>query len=802
MIQAGLEDQRGESAFRGVEGRRAPSQAKGLGHSLADFVGSRCGVDSPVAGGLSRRRAFALGDHGRAGEQIRPEAQEASRFRGIGHRRDPREKLGEPALAENVAREVRLQAQGGLIFARAPIGVEPVLYPGEQGREISGRNGLEDIVEDLVAYGRLRVPELVVSGEDDDDDIGIALLDVGRDRYPVGMGHVDIRHDDVGPELVYGRHRVAAVFAGRQEFEARAGPIYLGRKPPANDFLVVHHQESVHWRSIARLGARRSCRPRAEGLGLCRIFHIECRFLNYAFPGTGSIIRPARRRAMGETILMVDKISKGFPGVQALDSVSFELRKGEVHALVGENGAGKSTLMKILSGVYRPDSGTLAYKGKEVHFQNSRESSEAGIGIIYQELNLVPHLTVAQNIYIGREPRTVLGYIDDKKMNVDAAEILRGLNVDIDPAVKLNRLSISKQQMVEIAKALSKDSEVLIMDEPTSALTETEIDELFKVIHRLRSRGVGIIYISHRLDELKHIVDRITVFRDGHYISTSDYVDITMEEIINKMVGRKLENMFPVRKNVPTDKKLLEVRHIVHNTILKDISFDLYEGEILGIAGLMGAGRSELARAIFGADPMDSGEIFRDGKRLNIHSPADAIHNGIAYLSENRKLEGLAVKMRLDQNVTMANLFEVSKRFGIISRVQELKVTQNYVDELNIRTPSLMQVINNLSGGNQQKVVVAKWLFRDSRILIFDEPTRGIDVGAKYAIYELIESLARKGVGVIMISSELPEIIGMTDRVLVLHEGSLTATLRTKDTSQEEILNYAAGLGAGAVLTR
>jgi len=505
---------------------------------------------------------------------------------------------------------------------------------------------------------------------------------------------------------------------------------------------------------------------------------------------------------MGETILKVDKISKGFPGVQALDSVSFELRKGEVHALVGENGAGKSTLMKILSGVYRPDGGTLEFKGKEVHFQNSREASEVGIGIIYQELNLVPHLTVAQNIYIGREPRTVLGYIDDKKMNVDAAEILHGLNVDIDPAIKLNRLSISKQQMVEIAKALSKDSEVLIMDEPTSALTETEIDELFKVIHRLRGRGVGIIYISHRLDELKHIVDRITVFRDGHYISTSDYVDITMEEIINKMVGRKIENLFPVRLNIPTEKKLLEVRHIVHNTVLKDISFDLYEGEILGIAGLMGAGRSELARAIFGADPMDSGEIFRDGKRLNIHSPADAIHNGIAYLSENRKLEGLAVKMRLDQNVTMANLSEVSKRLGIISSAQELKVTQHFVDELNIRTPSLMQVINNLSGGNQQKVVVAKWLFRDSRILIFDEPTRGIDVGAKYAIYELIESLARKGVGVIMISSELPEIIGMTDRVLVLHEGSLTATLRTKDTSQEEILNYAAGLGASAVLTK
>ena len=499
---------------------------------------------------------------------------------------------------------------------------------------------------------------------------------------------------------------------------------------------------------------------------------------------------------MAELILDVKDISKTFPGVRALDRVSFDLRKGEVHALVGENGAGKSTLMKILSGVYQPDGGTLTYKGKEVHFQSARESSEAGIGIIYQELNLVPHLTVAQNIYMGREPRTALGYLDDRKMNVDAAKILAELNVDISPAVRLNKLSISKQQMVEIAKALSKDSEVLIMDEPTSALTETEIDELFKVIHKLRSRGVGIIYISHRLEELKHIVDRITVFRDGRYISTTNYADITMEEIINKMVGRKLENMFPVRKNLPTQKKLLEVRHIVHGSILRDISFDLYEGEILGLSGLMGAGRSELARAIFGADPRDSGDILRDGKKLDIRSPADAIRHGIAYLSENRKEEGLAVKMRIDQNVTMANLPEVSKRFGIISSAQELQATQNYVDELDIRTPSLVQVVNHLSGGNQQKVVVAKWLFRDSRILIFDEPTRGIDVGAKFAIYELIERLARKGVGVIVISSELPEILGMTDRILVLHEGRLTATLRTKDTSQEEILNYAAGLGA------
>ena len=501
---------------------------------------------------------------------------------------------------------------------------------------------------------------------------------------------------------------------------------------------------------------------------------------------------------MSETLLRVQEVSKGFPGVQALDKVSFELRKGEVHALVGENGAGKSTLMKILSGVYRPDSGSIIYKGRETRFQNAREAAAAGIGIIYQELNLVPHLTVAQNIFIGREPRTLLGYIDDRKMNVDAAAILGKLNLTIDPATRLNRLSISKQQMVEIAKALSRDSEVLIMDEPTSALTESEIDELFKVIHSLRDRGVGIIYISHRLDELKHIVDRITIFRDGHTIATSEYAAITMDGIINHMVGRKLENLFPPRRNQPTAKKLLEVRHLVQPGVLKDISFDLFQGEILGIAGLMGAGRSELARAIFGADRISSGAIFRDGRKLDIRSPADAIAHGIAYLSENRKEDGLAIKMTLNENVTMANLPEVSRRCSIISRVQELEATRKYVDELDIRTPSLEQRVNNLSGGNQQKVVIAKWLYRDSRILIFDEPTRGIDVGAKFAIYELIERLAREGVGVILISSELPEILGMTDRVLVLHEGSLMATLRTRDTTQEQILNHAAGLQAEA----
>ena len=493
-------------------------------------------------------------------------------------------------------------------------------------------------------------------------------------------------------------------------------------------------------------------------------------------------------------ILKVDNVSKSFPGVRALDHVSFDLRKGEVHALVGENGAGKSTLMKILSGVYQADEGTITLKGKQVSFKNSTQARDAGISIIYQELNLIPHLSVAANIFIGREPLTRFGTLDEKKMNADSVAILSRLNIRLDPTTILKNLPVSKQQMVEIAKALSFDSEILIMDEPTSALTETEIDELFTVIHSLRDRGVSIIYISHRLEELKHIIDRISIFRDGHSVSTDDYSAIGMEEIISRMVGRKLEKQFPPKQNVPTPSKILEVRHINRKGILNDISFDLYRGEILGISGLMGAGRSELARAIFGADPIDAGEVILNGKKVTVKAPTDAIAAGIAYLSENRKEEGLAVKMLLSENVTMANLQEVSRQFGVISRSQEMEATQKYTNDLNIRTPSLNQVVNNLSGGNQQKVVLAKWLFCDSKVLIFDEPTRGIDVGAKYAIYELIGFLAREGKGIIMISSELPEILGLTDRVLVMHEGTLAATLNTAETSQEEILNYAANV--------
>ncbi len=499
-----------------------------------------------------------------------------------------------------------------------------------------------------------------------------------------------------------------------------------------------------------------------------------------------------------EAILEVVNVSKSFPGVKALDQVSFDLRKGEVHALVGENGAGKSTLMKIITGLYQADEGEIRYKGTPVRFQNSTQARDAGIAIIYQELNLIPHLSVAANIYVGREPLTKLRTLNEKKMNAYATNMLARLNLRIDPTTILNRLPLSKQQMVEIAKALSLDSEVLIMDEPTSALTESEIDELFTVIHTLRDHGVAIIYISHRLEELKHIVDRISIFRDGRHVSTDDYAAVRMEEIVSRMVGRKLDNVFPPRHNVPTQEKILEVRNIVRKGVLHDISFDLYKGEILGLAGLMGAGRTELARAIFGADPVDSGEVLLNDQKLSRLSPSKCIKAGLAYLSENRKAEGLAVKMNVAENVTMANVPAISPRLGVISRILEINACRKYVADLVIKTPSLTQIVNNLSGGNQQKVVLAKWLFCNSKVLIFDEPTRGIDVGTKYAIYELIEGLARGGVGVIMISSELPEIMGMTDRVLVLHEGSLEAVLVTKNTTQEEILNYAAGLGATA----
>ncbi|WP_117195996.1 sugar ABC transporter ATP-binding protein [Rhizobium terrae] len=498
-------------------------------------------------------------------------------------------------------------------------------------------------------------------------------------------------------------------------------------------------------------------------------------------------------------LLRLDNISKEFPGVRALSNVHFDLRRGEVHAVCGENGAGKSTLMKIISGVYQPSAGTIVYKGAERQFSSTRESEAAGIAIIHQELNLIPHLSVAENIYLAREPRK--GFlVDRRKLRADAKRCLDRLGVDIDPDRPVRGLSVARCQMVEIAKALSLDAEVLIMDEPTSSLTEQETRLLFKVIRDLKASGVGIVYISHRLDEMAEIVDRVTVLRDGRYISTDDFSATSIDAIVSKMVGRSLEEKFPDRTSVPGDEIILSAERLTRAGVFRDVSFTLRRGEILGFAGLMGAGRTEVARAIFGADPLDAGMVTLHGQALSITSPRDAIAAGIAYLSEDRKAQGLAIKMPVDANMTLANTEAVSNRFGLIDFAKHAKVAKEYVDLLNVRTPSLKQPVRLLSGGNQQKIIIGKWLFRQSKVLFFDEPTRGIDVGAKLAIYRIMDELAANGIGVVLISSELPEILGMTDRVAVFHQGRITGVLETKKTTQEEIMRYASGYGpAGAM---
>lgn len=502
--------------------------------------------------------------------------------------------------------------------------------------------------------------------------------------------------------------------------------------------------------------------------------------------------------ALGREILRLEKVTKRFPGVLALDEVQFDLRRGEVHAVCGENGAGKSTLMKIISGQYQPDGGTIAYKGAQRRFASVLEAEKAGIAIIHQELNLIPHLSVAENIFLAREPKRGW-FIDRAALKRQSQACLDRLGVDIAPDTLVKSLSVAQCQMVEIAKALSLNAEVLIMDEPTSSLTESETALLFQVIHDLKRQGVGIVYISHRLDEMAAIVDRVTVLRDGRYVSTQDFAATTVDEIVSRMVGRSLDEKFPERTSTPTNEILFSVSGLRRAGVFHDVGFELRRGEILGFAGLMGAGRTEVARAIFGADPLDAGRIRLGGKELAITSPRDAIGHGIAYLSEDRKSHGLAVKMSVVQNLTLATMDAVSNRFGFIDFKAEAEAAKTYIDMLSIRTPSEHQIAKLLSGGNQQKIVIGKWLFRQSRILFFDEPTRGIDVGAKFAIYQLLDRLAAQGIGVVLISSELPEILGLTDRVAVFHEGQITAVLTTRDTNQEEIMHYASGHGRAGI---
>ena len=493
---------------------------------------------------------------------------------------------------------------------------------------------------------------------------------------------------------------------------------------------------------------------------------------------------------MGEVILTMKDIDKSFPGVHALDHVSFEVKRGEVHALMGENGAGKSTLMKVLTGIYTKDSGSITYEGKEIEFHNTREAQDAGVVIVHQELNMLGHLTVAQNIFIGREFKKGIG-IDDKKMNEEARKLFDRLHIDIDPTETMANLTVGKQQMCEIAKAISHDARVIIFDEPSAALTEAEIEELFKIIRDLREQNLGIVYISHRMDEIKVITDRVTVMRDGTYVGTLITKDCTKDDIINMMVGRVIYEDPKSASTVPADAPVvLKVEHLNAGRMVQDVSFELHKGEILGFSGLMGAGRTETARAIFGADPKESGDIYVNGEKVTINTPQDAVKCGIGYLSEDRKRYGIVVQKTVAENSTMACLQNYMKGL-FINKKAEKKVAEEYVESLATKTPSVDQLVVNLSGGNQQKVVIAKWLINDCDILIFDEPTRGIDVGAKNEIYKLMNKLASEGKSIIMISSEMTEILRMSDRIVVMCEGRKTGEVRIEEATQEVIMNMA-----------
>lgn len=485
-------------------------------------------------------------------------------------------------------------------------------------------------------------------------------------------------------------------------------------------------------------------------------------------------------------------ICKSYPGVRALDAVDFEIFPGEVHALVGENGAGKSTLMKILAGAETADRGEILVDGVRTEIGGPQEAIRRGISIIYQEFNLVPCMNAAENIFLGREPAgRVPGAVDFRRMYQESQSTVNALGVSLDIRSPVNRLSVAQQQMVEIAKATSWKSRVIAMDEPSATLTEHEIENLFSLIRRLTSDGVGVIYISHRLEEIFRIADRVSVLRDGRLVAVKNVADTNRDEVIRLMVGREIEEAATGRSAEPGDV-VSEIRNLTRSGVIEDVSFTVRRGEVLGLAGLVGAGRTEVARAIFGADPIDTGEIWIDGTRAEIASPWDAIRYGIGLVPEDRKALGLVLGMAVRENISMANLGKLS-RAGFISRRAEREVAQRFVDELAIKTPSVDQAVQNLSGGNQQKVVLAKWLFTQSKVMIFDEPTRGIDVGAKAEIYELMNRLAASGVAIVMISSELPEILAMSDRILVMHEGRIAGELSRSEATQERIMRLATG---------
>jgi len=495
------------------------------------------------------------------------------------------------------------------------------------------------------------------------------------------------------------------------------------------------------------------------------------------------------------TLLQMENISKNFGVVKALRNVKLDLCEGEVHALMGENGAGKSTLMKILTGIYEKDGGQIYYAGKEIAFKKPNEAMDEGIVIVHQELNMISHLTVAQNIFIGREEMKGI-FTNDDAINKKSEELFRLLNIAIDPKEKVGDLTVGKQQMVEIAKAISMNAKIIIFDEPTAALTEAEIEELFKIIADLKKKAIGIIYISHRMDEIAKITDRVTIMRDGEYVGTLITKATTKEEIISMMVGRVVYEDPKTASLVSKDAQVvLKVDGLNKGKSVIDLSFELKKGEILGFSGLMGAGRTEMARLLFGADVKEAGDIYINGQKVDIKSPADAVKNGIGYLSEDRKRYGVVVGMSVADNTVMTCLSKFCKSLFIND--QSIKeVSEKYIKALGTKTPNADALVRNLSGGNQQKVVIAKWLEEDCDIFIFDEPTRGIDVGAKSDIYQLMTELASKGKSIIMISSELTEILRLSDRIVVMCEGRKTGELSIEEATQEKILHYATLRGA------
>ena len=493
-----------------------------------------------------------------------------------------------------------------------------------------------------------------------------------------------------------------------------------------------------------------------------------------------------------QDLLRLEHITKQFPGVKALDDVSFDLRPSEVHVLLGENGAGKSTLMKVLAGVYPADGGRIVLNGQPVQIHSPRQARAHGISIIYQEFNLVPDLTVAQNIFLGREPRTALRLVDRKALAAGAKKFLDFLNADIDVRAKIHSLGVAQQQLVEVAKALSLESRILIMDEPTATLSEPEIQRLFETIRSLKQRGVSIIYISHRLQEIRQIGDRVTVLRDGRAVGTRPIAETSLDSLIQMMVGRSVSQRRIRTRNTAGPREVLRVEALRRGRTLKDVSLVVREGEIVALAGLVGSGRTELARAIFGIDPVESGTISLMGRALEYPSPAACVRSGMGFLPENRKEDGLAQILPVKDNIVQASLRKLFP-WGLLDHGLERVTARKYIQDLSMACPSVFRMTRFLSGGTQQKVVLAKWLCTESRFLVFDEPTRGIDVGAKEEIHRLMHTLAERGVGILMNSSELPEVLSLSDRVYVMREGAITTELITERTSQEEIIGFAAG---------